>query len=450
MLRKRCCKYNGFKKIGLWICIMSAAGMLAACGQAQELSTEKKAPQSVEREESETNESEEEELGEKELEEKESQKFEIFAEENLEKESEENSVNTDKKPTDKEDAVKKEADAVVRADAMREKFGENCIVDQTFEVGLSEYQGKVYFVPFMPSESGSGSSDFQMQLIQDGKILTEIMAYIPKNLAGTAFGSLDAVSFYDVNYDGNTDIVLIETYGNTSFAVIYYGYGDSTGEYEPYFVVQETLSEAVSSQAEQISISGVRSFLADGKKNGKFSSYQEAYLAVSTLYEVERASEGEYRYNLIYFDEDEIPELVVGNNGYYMSLYTYQDGTVYTLMDHWGYGAMGNAGYEYAPKKNNLRNYNTDYAGAMLYTTYEKVSEQHTMDMVAQIQTYNWDDVNENGILDEEEQGSVGRYSVSYIDGREVTAEECVAYDAGEYEYIEAAMTLEMLQERLK
>lgn len=214
--------------------------------------------------------------------------------------------------------------------------------------------------------------------------------------------------------------------------------------------MQETLSEAVSSQAEQISISGVRSFLAGGKKNGKFSSYQEAYLAVSTLYEVERASEGEYRYNLIYFDEDDIPELVVGNNGYYMSLYTYQDGTVYTLMDHWGYGAMGNAGYEYVPKKNRLRNYNIDYAGAMLYTTYERVSEQHTMDMVAQIQTYNWDDVNGNGIPDEEEQGSLGRYSVSYIDGREVTAEECAAYDTGEYEYIEAAMTLAMLQERLQ
>lgn len=450
MFRKLCCKHKKFRKVGLWICIMSAAGMLAACGQAQELSTEKKVPQSVEREQSEREQSDEKESKENESEEKESQKFEIFAGEGLEKESEENSVNTDKKTADKEDAVKKEADAAARADAMREKFGENCIADQTFEVGLSEYQGKVYFVPFAPSKSSSGDSDFRMQLIQDGKVLTEIAGYVPEKLAGSTFGSLDAVSFYDVNYDGNTDIVLIETYGNTSFAAIYYGYEDSTGEYEPYFVVQERLSEAVSSQAEQVSISGIRSLLTDGKKNGKFSSYQEAYMAVSRLYEIERESEGEERYNLIYFDGDDIPELVVGSNGYYVSLYTYQDGTVYTLMDHWGYGVMGNAGYEYAPKKNSLRNYNTDYAGAVLYTTYEKASEQHTMDMVVQIETYNWDDVNKNGIPDENEQESLGKYSVSYIDGREVTAEECTAYDAGGYEYIEAAMTLAMLQAELK
>ena len=40
-------------------------------------------------------------------------------------------------------------------------------------------------------------------------------------------------------------------------------------------------------------------------------------------------------YNLIYFNDDDIPELVVGVNGYYTSLYTYSDGKVYTLMDHW-------------------------------------------------------------------------------------------------------------------
>ena len=54
-----------------------------------------------------------------------------------------------------------------------------------------------------------------------------------------------------------------------------------------------------------------------------------------------------------------------------------------------------------------------------------------------------------NGIPDEEEQGSIGYYGVNKIDGREVTAEECAAYDLGGYEYIEGKMSAAKLLEEL-
>jgi len=326
-------------------------------------------------------------------------------------------------------------------------FGENCISEQTFEVELSAYDGKVYFVPYAPFDE---EEDFGIEIIQDGEVLTKINAYVPEELTGEKFGSLDAVSFYDVNYDGNTDIVLIETYGDTSFAAVYYGFGESSSDYDNYFAIQDQLSEALSSQVETVTIQDIRSFLTEGKKNGEFSNYQEAYKAVSRLCDLE--SSGEEEYNLIYFDDDDIPELAAGVDGYYMSLYTYQDGTVYTLMDRWAYGAMGNAGYEYCPKKNSMRNYNSDYAGAVLYTTYMAVNDQNALDVVAQIKILNFDDVNGNGMPDENETDSIGYYSTGYDitdNEREITNEEYTSYDLGEYEYIGVDMSLETLWAKL-
>ena len=288
-------------------------------------------------------------------------------------------------------------------DEWKKMFGENCISSQTFEVELSEYDGKVYFVPFAPSEE---KPDFYMQMIQDGKVLTEIRAYVPEALETEEFVSLDAVSFYDVNYDGNTDIVLVETYGDTGFAVVYDGFEKREEEDTGNFYPDSYLSEAISEQADPLTVSGIRN-LTGWKKNGEFKDYGEAYEAVSRLCELSYGGET-LDYDLIYVDEDGIPELVAGKNGYWLSLYTYHDGTVYTLMDWWGYGAMGNAGYEYVPKANSMRNYNTDLAGAILHTSYMWVDEQYALDWVT-ITTYNFDDVNENGMVDEKEEESMGK-----------------------------------------
>lgn len=173
-------------------------------------------------------------------------------------------------------------------------------------------------------------------------------------------------------------------------------------------------------------------------------SYQTAYIEMAT-----ELDDGKCKFNLIYFDDDDIPELVVGADGYYISLYTYSNGEIYTLMDHWGYGAMGNSGYEYVPEKNSLRNYNSDYAGAIRYTTYMAISENHSMDTTTQIETFNFDDVNGNGMPDEDESESIGNYSKSYIDGKEISDEDIESYNVGEYEFISVSMTLDELKSAL-
>ena len=104
----------------------------------------------------------------------------------------------------------------------------------------------------------------------------------------------------------------------------------------------------------------------------------------------------------------------------------------------------------YAPERNNIRNYNSDYAGLIMYTTYMAVGKNHTLDVTAQITTCNFDDVNGNGMPDEDEEASFGNYSVSFLDGTEVSAEECAAYDAEKYEYIVGSLRLEELLSKIE
>lgn len=325
---------------------------------------------------------------------------------------------------------------------MKSKFGENCIAEQTFEVELSEYEGKVSFVPFMPSgESG----DLQMQLLQNGNVLDTLESYVPDRLKDESFTSLDAVSFFDINYDGETDIVLIETYGDTSFAVVYCGVivESSIDENFVYFHLENTLSDNLTKTLQTLSIPEIRNFLSGGKKNGEFASYQEAYTAVARFYSLK--SDNEYTYDLIYVDEDDIPELSAGVHGYFVDLYTYENGTLYLPMNGWPYGAAGNSGYDYAPRQNSIRNYDQDFAGLIMNTTYMKINEEHAIETVASIETYNFDDANGNGQPDEEEMDSNGNYSASYLDGVEISDETWDSYEKGEYSFIPGEMSFDEL-----
>ena len=84
-----------------------------------------------------------------------------------------------------------------------------------------------------------------------------------------------------------------------------------------------------------------------------------------------------------------------------------------------------------------------------LVPTYMTISEQHALDVVTVITTYNFDDVNGNGMPDEDEMDSAGSYGAIYVDGEEITYEQYAEYDAGEYEYIVGSMNLEELTDTL-
>ena len=340
---------------------------------------------------------------------------------------------------------------------LQNRFGDACISEQTFEVELSEYNGKVWFVPF---SSGGDGSKFHMQIVRwDGEAAEpEVLQELQGESLGAYFGgdfeSLDAVSFYDMNYDGETDILLLGRCGGQAAVSVYYGYDFSTPGSEPGdsggvgFSYQQTLSENLNRKEADRTVAGIRALLSEGKRNGEFSDWQQAYRAAIRLYEAEGRKE--MGYDLIDVDGDDIPELAAGVRGYWVSLYTFSEGTLYQPAAEWPYGAGGNAGYEYSPGRNSLRNYNTDFAGAILYTTYMRLGETHSIDTVGTITSYQFDDVNQNGVLDENEEDSVGKYGVTYIDGVQVPADAADPYDVGGYEFIDPALEQDTVLARLE
>lgn len=337
---------------------------------------------------------------------------------------------------------------------LKERFGENCIASQTFAIELNGCEAELWFVPYAPFDEHSA---FHAQVMRDGEVFAELSSdYVPENAAGNPFSSLDAVSFWDVNFDGLTDIVMIATYGDAQVGIVYYGdhfqYSDGSESWS--FQCREKLSDCVTAYAKSLTIPGIRALLSNGKRNGEFADYAEAYETMIDLAVMERGGEGDddFLFDLIYVDEDEIPELVSGLRGYYVNLYTYEDGTLYQLMDSWAYGAMGNAGYEYAPGDNSIRNYNADYAGAIMDTTYMRINDRHEIETMVWIETYQFDDVNGNGIPDEgEDYEGTG---ASFINGKEVSEEEMAAvypkYDMGNYQMIIGTKTAEEVRRELR
>jgi len=164
-----------------------------------------------------------------------------------------------------------------------------------------------------------------------------------------------------------------------------------------------------------------------------YSSYKEAYINIINKFE-ERHED--FEYDLIYLDDDDIPELVAGVNGYFVSVYTYSCGEVYLIMDEWGYGAMGNHGYDYIPKGNVICNYNADLAGLIVYTFYGRINENHEIESYYGERLSQWafKDLNNNYQMDEGEYNGTDCY---YYGNQEITQEEFESYLInGNYESI--------------
>lgn len=110
-----------------------------------------------------------------------------------------------------------------------------------------------------------------------------------------------------------------------------------------------------------------------------------------------------WEYDLIYLNDDDIPELVSGPDGYWVSVYTWHNGQLYTIIDAWGYGAGGNFGYEYIPRTGIVSNSNADMAGLIYYNTYWKIDESYALETILSIMQENYRDLNGNNMPDEGE-----------------------------------------------
>lgn len=88
--------------------------------------------------------------------------------------------------------------------------------------------------------------------------------------------------------------------------------------------------------------------------------YAKEYIKIIDKVEAEYPNS---KYDLIYFNNDDIPDLVVDGPG--LNLYMYENGKVYTLMEYGTVGIGGSKYYDYLENKGALYNYGNGYAGAI-------------------------------------------------------------------------------------
>ncbi len=186
------------------------------------------------------------------------------------------------------------------------------------------------------------------------------------------------------------------------------------------------------------------------------NKYVSAYLRTIDSYESGHQTGGTdgFQYDLIWFDDDDIPELVAGLNGYYVSMYTYDEESdeVFCVLDDWGYGVGGNAGYEYIPRGNTLRNYDSDYAGMIRYTYFARIGSSHELEEIGTIEEDYYIDLNGDGEPSwdpDEYTDEVQRY-YNLTDGREISEEEYRRLvSTGDFEMIEGRYSADRMKSLL-
>ena len=196
------------------------------------------------------------------------------------------------------------------------QWDDNCDETQTFDVELFPSEAPIHFVTYQPDPEDG----IKIALIRDGKFLTNINTSIFRGSDyNTKLNKITAVSFFDFNADGIKDILIIGESDKgenirlkESVPNEYY--------YETCYGIDERLEEEL---AGNITVSSIKSILLGDNPECKFDNYKDAYAHIAGLYNM---SADKFAYGLIDADGDDVPELVIDDPGYHVSLYSFENG----------------------------------------------------------------------------------------------------------------------------
>ena len=143
-------------------------------------------------------------------------------------------------------------------------------------------------------------------------------------------------------------------------------------------------------------------------------------------------------YDFIYFNDDDIPDLVINHGGY--SLFCYVDGKVYTLMDHESDGIGGYKYFDYLERKGTIFTYGNSYAGAIGYHSIWFLNANYEFDKLVFVEDGSL--VEEDDPYYQEIQKELAESRGWYFNGERISEEEAknkfkeysVDYDVEGYE----------------
>lgn len=116
-------------------------------------------------------------------------------------------------------------------------------------------------------------------------------------------------------------------------------------------------------------------------------NYSKAY--VDIINNLENENYGIHlKYNLIYFDADEIPELVVDSQDYWIQIYTLKEEKAKNILadEYLNYGTNGRVKYEYTPKKSVVKCISHDNE-KYSYTEYYEKDENEKINLTYTVET---------------------------------------------------------------
>lgn len=155
--------------------------------------------------------------------------------------------------------------------------------------------------------------------------------------------------------------------------------------------------------------------------NNNSADYAKEYIKIIDKYESDYP-ENNITCDLIYFNNDNIPDLVIGISGYWVSLYIYENGTIYNPVDEWGYGTGGSKYYEYLEKKGAIYNYGNSYAGAIGEITLYILNSKKEFDVLSYV--YEGATLESTNSMYEQVQKELAETEGYYYNGQKISEQE--------------------------
>lgn len=225
-----------------------------------------------------------------------------------------------------------EDSAAPPADSEQGPAGYRLIKDQTFDVTL-EPLGSVTFSSYAPDSPQNPLADVLFEIKKGGKTVCLLDGVYEDNIrSNETFDKVEAVSFPDYNSDGFNDIIIICSYSPASGPETGAGYPEVriySGNADGGFTLERSLSGNANGALAEKTIQSVLGFLGAGKGGApaSASSWKQAYISL-----LQSQDSGRWHgYNLIYINDDAIPELVeIGiDEAMGCNIVSFSDGTVH-------------------------------------------------------------------------------------------------------------------------
>lgn len=281
---------------------------------------------------------------------------------------------------------------LVRSNAI--KWEDKCIESWTFDVELIPGEGNAKFITY-PAEPGDSDRELSFAIVKDGFSEVEFSASVLRGIDFSSITKVTAIDAFDYNADGKKDFVIIGDTENGQHILMMESLNQHSGYHD--CDAEANLEEQL---AGNISMDKVKEVLVGDREEGKYENYKEAYLQLAKL---AKLTSENFKYDLVYVDDDDIPELLMTDEYYGLSLYTFKDGYTHCLIAPCSYGSDMNPEYYYSPKNNLFLHYFDTMEGAYQIKIYMSPREGKEIANDYAIEGIMYEDTDGDGHPSEEE-----------------------------------------------